>query len=73
MAEKEATVFPIRGEMIRLGQFLKVTNLVGAGGEAKVRVQNGEVLVNGQVETRRGLQLHAGDRVELDGIVMEVG
>ena len=66
MAEKITTVVPIRGGMIRLGQLLKLSNLVGGGGEAKVRIQNGEVLVNGLVETRRGLQLHPGDRVELE-------
>jgi ribosome-associated protein len=42
---------------ITLGQALKAANLVGSGGEAKVLVQAGEVLVNGEVETRRGRQL----------------
>ncbi|MCX5933109.1 MAG: RNA-binding S4 domain-containing protein [Cyanobacteria bacterium] len=50
---------------MRLDQFLKYQGLVATGGEAKVRVQAGEVRVNGAVERRRGRQLLPGDRVEL--------
>src|SRR4028119_108107 len=46
---------------ITLGQALKASDLVGSGGEAKVLIQAGEVLVNGEVETRRGRKLAAGD------------
>ncbi|SMP77437.1 ribosome-associated protein [Neorhodopirellula lusitana] len=49
--------------MIRLDDFLKAAGVVGTGGEAKVRIQAGEVLVNDEVETRRRKQLHAGDTV----------
>ncbi len=52
-------------ETIRLGQFLKLAGMVGTGGEAKRLIQNGQVLVNGEVETRRKRQLHAGDEVVL--------
>lgn len=52
---------------IRLGQFLKLANLVQDGFEAKIRIQYGEVFVNGVVETRRGKQLQIGDRVTFDG------
>lgn len=62
----------LSGETIRLGQLLKLTGLVDNGGEAKVRIQGGEVLVNGQVETRRGRQLQQGDRVEFAGSMVEV-
>ena len=48
---------------IRLDQFLKLANLVGSGGEAKVLIKDGEVLVNGEVENRRGRKLYAGDEV----------
>lgn len=51
---------------IRLGQLLKVADLVQDGFEAKLRIQSGEVLVNGVVETRRGRQL-----VENDIVVFE--
>lgn len=57
----------IRDQTIRLGQFLKLANAVATGGEAKARIQAGEVLVNGAVEIRRGAQLHPGDRVEIAG------
>jgi ribosome-associated protein len=50
---------------ITLGQALKASNLVGSGGEAKVLIQNGEVRVNGEVETRRGRKLKKGDVVEV--------
>ena len=58
---------PIRDESIRLGQFLKLANLVESGAEAKPAVQEGLVRVNGEVETRRGRQLVRGDVVELGG------
>jgi ribosome-associated protein len=56
-----------------LGQALKVASLVGSGGEAKILIQAGEVLVNGEVETRRGRMLHEGDVVEVGDERLEVG
>jgi ribosome-associated protein len=53
--------------LIELAQFLKLQRLVGSGGEAKVLIQDGQVLVNGEVETRRGRKLKAGDIVEVAG------
>ncbi len=53
--------------IIRLDDFLKRNGLVGTGGEAKLRIQSGEVTVNGEVETRRRKQLEIGDVVELMG------
>ena len=50
---------------IRLGQFLKFADMVQDGIEAKIRIQEGEVQVNGEVETRRGKQLQHGDIVSL--------
>ena len=58
---------PIRDRSIRLGQFLKLANLVDSGADAKPAVQEGHVRVNGEVETRRGRQLQLGDVVELGG------
>jgi ribosome-associated protein len=52
---------------IRLGQFLKLADQVQDGFEAKIRIQGGETLVNGEVETRRGRQLQQGDVVQLAG------
>ena len=52
---------PVREEsVIRLGQFLKLANLIESGSQAKEVVASGEVLVNGEVETRRGRQLTMG-------------
>jgi ribosome-associated protein len=56
-----------------LGQALKVASLVGSGGEAKVLIQAGEVLVNGEVETRRARKLQQGDVVEIGDERLEVG
>ncbi len=57
----------IGGDMIRLGQFLKLAGLIDSGGEAKGRIADGEVRVNGEVDLRRGRQLHPGDVVSVAG------
>ena len=62
----------IRDESIRLGQFLKLANLIESGAEAKPLVADGRVMVNGEVETRRGRQLAAGDVVTLGGLAARV-
>jgi len=51
---------------IRLDQFLKAHALVETGGQAKLRIQDGQVHVNGEVETRRRKQLHQGDVVQFE-------
>ena len=56
-----------------LGQALKAASLVGTGGEAKVLIQAGEVIVNGEVETRRGRKLEEGDVVEVGDERLEIG
>jgi ribosome-associated protein len=58
---------PIRDESIRLGQFLKLANLVETGAEAKPLIASGMVRVNDEVETRRGRQLVRGDVVQVAG------
>jgi ribosome-associated protein len=55
----------ITGEMIRLGQLLKLGGVVDSGADGKELLAAEEVLVNGSVETRRGCQLHDGDVVEV--------
>jgi len=52
---------------MKLDQFLKWQGWVGTGGEAKLLIKDGQVKVNGSLETRRGRQLNAGDRVEVSG------
>lgn len=53
--------------IIRLDQFLKAHGLVGTGGQAKLLIQDGQILVNGEVETRRRKQLKQGDIVQFEG------
>jgi len=57
----------LRGDHITLAQALKAAGLVETGGHAKVMVRNGEVAVNGVVETRPGRKLRAGDRFGTTG------
>jgi ribosome-associated protein len=55
----------IRGDMIRLGQLLKLSDLAESGADARDLLLEGGVTVNGAPETRRGRQLHRGDVVAL--------
>ena len=64
---------PIRDESIRLGQFLKLANLIESGSDAKPLLADGRVAVNGEVETRRGRQLVPGDVVTLGPASARVG
>ena len=57
----------ITTEFIKLQDLLKFANLVCTGGEAKIIIQEGEVLVNGEVCTMRGKKIRPGDIVELYG------
>ena len=50
-------------EYIELKNLMKLANLVNSGGEVKMYCQNGEIYVNGEVETRRGRKLRVGDTV----------
>lgn len=62
----------IRDESIRLGQFLKLANLIESGAEAKEVIADGLVTVNDEVETRRGRQLAIGDVVSVGGMSVRV-
>ena len=57
----------IRDEFIKLGQALKAAGLVESGGEAKIVIQNGEVLVNGRPELQRGKKLTGGEVISYNG------
>lgn len=63
---------PKEGATIRLDNFMKLCGLVGTGGQAKLIIQAGEVMVNGEVETRRRRQLRVGDIVKWDEEIFEV-
>lgn len=62
----EAVTIAINTEFIKLEALLKLADLVSSGGEAKVRIQAGEAMVNGTVCTQRGKKLRPGDRVQID-------
>ncbi|KPQ35946.1 MAG: ribosome-associated protein [Phormidesmis priestleyi Ana] len=59
-------------DFIKLDQFLKVTNTVQSGGEAKLLIRSGEVTVNGVMELRRGRKLYDRDVVALEGVSFTV-
>ena len=61
------TPLQIHTEYIKLQDALKYANIVYSGGEAKALIQEGEVLVNGEVCTMRGKKLRPGDKFEFDG------
>ncbi|WP_127473030.1 RNA-binding S4 domain-containing protein [Microbacterium sulfonylureivorans] len=58
---------PIGGEVIRLGQFMKFAGLLDSGGDVKEAIIDGYVIVNGEVDRRRGRQLQLGDIVGFEG------
>ena len=62
----------IEEDYIKLDSFMKWQNLVETGGHAKLLIQNGEVRVNGKIETRRGRKLVNGDKVTLKGKTLTV-
>lgn len=63
----DSIVFDLRGDHITLDALLKAAGLASSGGEAKLLIQQGGVLVNGEVDLRRGRKLRAGDEVEAGG------
>jgi ribosome-associated protein len=63
---------PIRGDVIRLGQLLKLAGVVDGGGDVKRFLAAHEVLVNGEAEDRRGRQLRLGDEVRVAGDVVRL-
>ncbi len=64
--------FYIKDDFIKLGQLIKAANLVESGVEAKIEIQNGNVKVNGNVETQRGKKLYRGDKAEFNGVEVTV-
>lgn len=72
MSKPEIEDIHIRDEMIRLGQLLKLANLVEDGVEATELIKNGLVKVNGEIDDRRGRQLHHGDTVTLNNRTVRI-
>jgi ribosome-associated protein len=63
---------PIRDQTIRLGQLLKLAGVVDDGAMAREVIERGLVLVNGDVDTRRGRQVRPGDVVSFEGETLNV-
>lgn len=57
----------ITTEYVKLQDLLKLANFVASGGEAKERIQGGEVEVNGEICTQRGKKMRPGDVARIDG------
>ena len=66
------TLIPITTEYIKLQDLLKLADLVSTGGEAKIRILDGEVRVNGEVCTMRGKKIRPGDTVAYAGAELGV-
>lgn len=62
----------LRDEFIKLGQALKASGFVESGVEAKEVIQEAKVLVNGEVDTRRGRKLYEGDVVSFENQTIEI-
>ena len=59
---------PIKGDLITLGQLIKVLNLVSSGAEVKEFLNQEKILVNDEPENRRGRKLYPGDLVKIEGL-----
>ena len=62
----------LREDFIKLGQALKAAGFVDSGVEAKEVIQDGLVLVNGEVDTRRGRKLYEGDLVSFENKTIKI-
>lgn len=69
---KKTSTISITTEYITLGQFLKVSDVISTGGEAKQFLAHTKVLVNDEVDNRRGRKLRDGDKVEINENVYEI-
>lgn len=62
----------INTDFIKLDSFLKWSGIASLGSEAKFYIQNGEIKVNGEIETRRGKKLFKGDKIEFQNKIYEI-
>ena len=69
---EEPKIFELRGDYIELNKLLKRVGWTQTGGHAKIVVQSGEVLRNGEVETRVRAKLVPGDVIEWEGQTLRV-
>lgn len=69
IAEKKQKDIPITTEFIRLDSAMKLADIAGTGGIAKMMIQEGEVKVNGEVCLSRGKKLRPGDSFEFERVI----
>ncbi|MBU4464729.1 MAG: RNA-binding S4 domain-containing protein [Actinobacteria bacterium] len=67
MANPAPIDVPVGSDMIRLGPFMKFAGVLDSGGDVKEAIIDGFVTVNGEVDRRRGRQLHIGDIITFEG------
>ncbi len=72
MERKIMEIIHLKEDYIKLGQALKAAGLAESGVEAKYAIQDGEVMVNGEIELQRGKKLYAGDIVEYHGDAIKI-
>ncbi|XAS67858.1 RNA-binding S4 domain-containing protein [Micrococcaceae bacterium Sec5.7] len=72
MSNQEIEEITLRDDMIRLGQLLKLASLVEDGVEAAELIKGGLVKVNGEIDDRRGRQLHDGDTITVGGRTVRI-
>ena len=72
MTEQNRKKIEVSSKHNELCKILKYENLVQSGGEAKFAIAEGEVKVNGEVETRKRKKIFSGDVIEFDGQVLDV-
>ena len=70
--DDEIEIVEINTEFIKLDQLLKWANFTASGVESKMFILNGEVKVNGEIETRRGKKIYDGYIVEINGEKIKV-
>ncbi len=68
----DAIEVPIHDDMIRLGQLVKLAGVADDGAHARALIEGGEVSVDGEVELRRGRQVHPGSTVEVAGTRIQI-
>ncbi len=69
---KKTTEISITSEFITLGQFLKFADIIYSGGEAKAFLATHDVVINGELDCRRGRKLRVGDVIEIEGQKFEI-
>lgn len=62
----------IKTEYIKLGQFVKYINLISNGSDIKIFLSQNEIIINGEIENRRGRKIYNGDQVEILGLTYVV-